>query len=48
MPQALRMVSNEDEDTVYDVDGLPEVRAPDVKNVSSESDANVSGLVGRA
>ena len=48
MPQALRMVSNEDEDTVYDVDGLPEVRAPDVKNVSSKSDANVSGLVGRA
>ena len=45
MPRALRMVSDEDEDTVYDVDGSPE---QDVKNVSSESDANVSGLVGRA
>ena len=48
MPRALRMVSDEDEDTVYDVDGSPEVRAPDVKNVSSESDANVSVFVGRA
>ena len=37
---------DKDEDTVYDVDRLPEVRAPDVKNVSSKSD--ISRLVGRA
>ena len=48
MPQALRMVSDKDEDTVYDVDSSPEVRDPDVKNIPSESDANVSVLVGHA
>jgi hypothetical protein len=30
---------------VLDVDGSPEVWAPDVKNVSSDTEAKVSGLV---
>jgi hypothetical protein len=43
----LRRVSEEEEDTVLDVDGSPEVWAPDVKNVSSDTEAKVSGLVSR-
>ena len=47
-PRALRRVSEEEEDTVYDVDGSPDVRTPDVKNVSSDTEVKVSGLVDRA
>jgi hypothetical protein len=47
VPRVLRRVSEEEEDTVLDVDGSPEVWAPDVKNVSSDTEAKVSGLVSR-
>jgi hypothetical protein len=46
IPRALRMVSDEDED-MYNVEGSPVVRAPEVKNVSSDADADVS-VEGRA
>lgn len=42
IPRALRTVSDEDED-MYNVEGSPEVRAPEVKNVSSDADVSVVG-----
>ncbi len=48
VPRVLRWVSDKKEDTEWDVDGSSEVRAPDVKNASSDTEARDSGLVGRA
>lgn len=48
VPRVLRWVSDEKEDKDWDVDGSPVVRAPDVKNASSDTETWDSGFVGRA
>ena len=40
-------MSDENDDTEWDAGGSPEVRAPDVKNVSSDTEVRDSGLAGR-